>query len=166
MIDKNNGENVKDEPSTIKQLKSYLPKYMTPAEYAAMVSLTTKLHRQTGRGSLNAYVCRDCHNIRITIDRDPGVTPLQIVCDRCPNYKFIGKMKFPQAPRLMISANYQISPGVTEAMATYEFYRPSFEFYSDIKHVGTKRHVEAGGLIMRKIGELMPENGAAMIGKK
>lgn len=147
------------EPQTPPEIK-----YMSAAEYGLMTYQAQARHGRQGR--LNGYVCATCKHIRITIDRDSGVTPENIRCDRCPAVKTIGKMKFPQAPRFMQTVFYKLPAEVTEAMAYYEFYRPSYEFYLSIQHIFTKRHLEKGGLLMRVIGEIYPIGYEGMMTRK
>lgn len=139
--------------------------YMSAPEYDLM-SKTAGRRTVAGRPWLNAYVCPTCKNIRVSIDRDGGVTPARIRCDKCPTVKTIGKFKFPQSPRFMNSLFYKLPPGVTEQMAYYEFYRPTHDFYLAVNHVGTKRHIEGGGLLMRKIGEIWPVGYEGMLIRK
>lgn len=131
---------------------------LTPATWQIMIGREKERH--TGQ-YLNAYVCEKCSRVDITVDRDCGTTPAFIVCPNC-----INRGTGPGGvPAMMQSVFYRLSPGMTEKMATFEFYRPTYLFYLDIGHVGTRRHIERGGLLMRRIGSILPEGHEAMMHK-
>lgn len=93
--------------------------------------------RAEGKNKINVYSCLGCARQTITIDRDSGVTPFNISCPSC------GKTA--------MSAIYRVSQDLTP---THEFYRPSFAYYQNIPSREMRRHIENGGLMFRKLGNL------------
>lgn len=107
-------------------------------------------------GNLNAYVCPVCKVRLVTIDRDPGVTPAFLDCEREEHQS--GKLP------LMTSAFYRLS-GFTDADATKEFYRPTFEDYLLIRDLNCVNHLNAGGLLLRSVGAVYPDGWEYMTGR-
>jgi len=93
----------------------------------------------------NAYFCKSCRKVTITVDVNEGVTPMFILCPDCKKehatslmYQIPGCMRFD-----MIKGIGSILP------AEYEWYTPEA---SEIKKLSSmeKEHVKKGGLMMRK----------------
>lgn len=126
-------------------------------------------------GRINAYVCDLCETIAVTVDRDPGTTPFMIPCDN-PVHRFKPaenlsarilarlsaaakkerdvRVRMPDGrPVTMRSVMYRVPQGLTEKMATIEFYRPTFAEYSTLPDGPVSEHIARGGLSFRKIGE-------------
>ncbi|GAB4042532.1 hypothetical protein GCM10028810_01730 [Spirosoma litoris] len=89
---------------------------------------THELNIKTER--INTYTCPKGH-VRITRDVDEGTTPLNMQCD-CG---LMGK-----------SAFYRVSPWLEP---THEWYKPK---HPERLNEMMREHVEAGGLLFRKIG--------------
>lgn len=87
-------------------------------------------------GALNRYTCRKCGYSIVTVNRQGGVTPMFLTC----------KADLPCSGD-MVSHMYQ---GV-EGEPTYEWYKPTEEEKETMFPV-MRRHVEQGGLALRKIG--------------
>lgn len=124
---------------------------VTEFEYQDMIARCTAAPRSYG--FLNAYFCQDgCKAITVTIDRDQGVTPFMIACPKC---EAAGRRTKGAIQNYMArSAMYRLPDDATEEMARYEFYRPSYGYYRALTHESTRNHVESGGLLFRKIGDL------------
>lgn len=89
------------------------------------------------KGKKNIYVCPDCYDHIVTVDRDHGVTPFMIKCQRT---KICGGM--------MESSIYRVFD--QRMNAEFEWYTPGPEDL--IKQTPSVRyHVDRGGLLMRKI---------------
>ena len=93
----------------------------------------------------NAYFCKDCRKVTITVDIDNGVTPMFILCPECKKehatslfYQIPGCMRFD-----MIKGIGSILP------ADYEWYKPN-EKETLIMSKEEADHVFKGGLLMRK----------------
>ncbi len=141
-----------------KQAYSYLTrpiKYLTEAEYRNLCNRATEDAATKKYGRVNRYRCAACGNTRITVDRDPGVTPAFMLCDA----------GHPTGPveTSMHSEWYQVPPEM-ERLATHEFFRPSYEYYRTITDRNCEKHVRDGGLLFRKIGDVLPEGHKFMTG--
>lgn len=105
------------------------------------------------QGKINVYICeKRCGNEIITKDRDEGVTPFLIRCDRCSptiNHPFVA----------MQSSFYRVDQTLTP---THEWIKPDEnelkQFFKKHKiRKGTRaydsniQHIERKGLILRKI---------------
>jgi hypothetical protein len=86
------------------------------------------------RGKKNIYTCDKCRGHVVTVDADRGVTPFMIACHATQDCK--GMMK---------SSMYRVFD--QEMRADYEWYKPSA--VQTLKPY-EQRHVEKGGLLMRK----------------
>lgn len=84
----------------------------------------------------NAYFCKACKRIIITVDVNEGVTPMFIQCPECycPATSFMYQL--PGALHLGVEAEY-------------EWYKPS-ESETLLLSKGEADHVFNGGLLMRK----------------
>ena len=84
----------------------------------------------------NAYFCKMCRKVTITVDVNEGVTPMFIMCPHCNT--------------LATSFMYQL-PGCLHigVEAEYEWYKPS-EKETLMLSKGEAEHVFKGGLLMRK----------------
>lgn len=91
-------------------------------------------------GRENVYTCQKCHTMRVTVDRDAGVTPFMIGCDLCGGDMY--SSFYPEGPR----------PSHVPA-PTHEWYRPVGEELEKIKSTDRSgwHHVEQGGLLLRPI---------------
>ena len=93
----------------------------------------------TFQGKKNLYVCVNCGQRIITVDRDEGVTPFMIGCREggglCPGSAY--------------STFYTVDQSVTP---THEWYRPDA---AEAKKLGRlwRDHLAGGGLKLRKIAE-------------
>lgn len=90
----------------------------------------------TNVGRTNVYICEKCRYAGVTIDRDPGVTPVIIGClsrKKCDGRAY--------------STMYR-APTNLEPVA--EWYRPSDEEIAG-KSQSVKDHVSRGGLLLRLI---------------
>jgi hypothetical protein len=91
---------------------------------------------ETGHhGKKNIYVCWNCQDRIITVDRDRGVTPFMIDCTS------------PGCGGLMASSLYRLFNG-HELRADHEWYRPE---PSQALAPFEEQHVKNGGLLLRKI---------------
>lgn len=94
----------------------------------------------------NAYFCKKCRKVTITVDIDEGVTPAFIKCPHCKKdmagsfmYQIPGCMYFEYVPNI----------GMQLLIADYEWYKPKdneIVLLSDAE----KDHVKNGGLLMRR----------------
>lgn len=156
---------------------------LTADEWQAMIA--TEAARQDATKRLNAYVCDLCKDFFITIDRDPGVTPFMMPCgnpahgrppDPDPSLSARKLKRLVPGPRLdgtftrtdiirmpdgrpctARSLCYRVPGFITEEKAEYEFYRPTFEAYSEIPIGPVSDHLSNGGLSFRKIGTVIDE---------
>lgn len=89
------------------------------------------------KNRVNCYTCRKCKHITKTIDRDTGVTPFVVNCERCNG-------------EAQSSFYIDIAPNQDP---TFEWYRPSVKeiFKKDRKNDGRLSHVLSGGLKNRRI---------------
>lgn len=92
----------------------------------------------------NAYFCKSCRRITLTVDIDSGVTPMFISCPHCSGqatsfmYQIPGCMRFDFSSRVA-----SVFP------ADFEWYKPDDK---ELKTLGKsdKQHIKDGGLLMRK----------------
>lgn len=92
-------------------------------------------------GRENCYVCDKCLEHIVTVDRDPGVTPMFLSCratEGCDG-QMVSSM-YPDPSKKPAS----IGP------ATWEWYRPDFTQHYDRE---MKDHINRGGLILRRISK-------------
>lgn len=85
----------------------------------------------------NTYVCdKNGHSV-VTIDRDPGVTPMFILCPHCSGR---GVSKF-------------YNGGIPGVDPSHEWYRPTLKQCLKMcnKNEGLLDHVLKGGLVLREI---------------
>lgn len=101
-------------------------------------------------GKLNVYTCHQHRHTTVTIDREEGVTSFIISCPVC---KTEGRGDVEA-----YSAMYRVSAGLTP---THEWYKPTEDDLRNLKVVvhpnhfaNLMDHVEQGGLLFRKIGEV------------
>ncbi|MDO8976752.1 hypothetical protein [Reyranella sp.] len=86
-------------------------------------------------GRKNIYTCRTCRGHIVTRDVEEGVTPFMIGCKATPDCK-----------GMMNSSMYRVFDGTMAA--SHEWYRPEV---AQVMEPGVRRHVEKGGLVLRKI---------------
>lgn len=110
---------------------------MNERKYIEMINAERARH--TG-AVLNAYVCPECGERTVTIDRDAGTTPFMMPCPKCNPQNSL-------ALPMMVSQMYQVAP----EPPTGEFYRPSFADFRKMPDGAEKQHVADGGLLFRKI---------------
>lgn len=132
----------------------------TEKEYLEMIAQHDAAPRTWGR--INCYRCPDGHKTYV-IDRDNGVTPFILGC-RHPaarksnrlasaaiRYNFDG----PNVCGLAAESAFYCVPSEYEALATFEFFRPSYQYLRDrFTDPRVIEHIEDGGLCLRRIGEL------------
>lgn len=92
------------------------------------------------KGQINLYTCESCDADIVTVNRDDGVTPYMIRCERCGG--------------VSVSAFYRVDQATTP---THEYYRPAIVRGMSRE---AKEHVSRGGLLLRKI-EPSPAGGEA-----
>lgn len=95
-------------------------------------------------GRENVYTCEDCRGWIVTIDRDPGVTPMFLGC-RVPQ----PTTSEPPCQGRMVSAGYPKGPKPPQyGPATWEWFRPD-----TVKGMepAMARHIMDGGLELRPI---------------
>ena len=93
----------------------------------------------------NAYFCKSCRKVTITVDIDEGVTPAFIGCPHCK--KSMASSFMYQIPGCMYFGEFK-NGQMTILPADYEWYKPpdrEIVLLSD----GEKEHVSKGGLLMR-----------------
>lgn len=105
------------------------------------------------QGKLNVYICeRRCGNEIITKDRDEGVTPFMVRCDRCSptmSHEYVA----------MTSSFYRVDQTLTP---THEWIKPTdteLAEYRKEHHIrrlsrqdkGIVDHISKEGLLLRKI---------------
>ncbi len=91
------------------------------------------------KGKKNIYTCKVCRDHVVTVDKDSGVTPFTIGCQRtigCAGY--------------MTSSMYRVFD--QSMKAAYVWYRPTEPEIAALGE-GTQHHVRQGGLIMRRARE-------------
>lgn len=88
------------------------------------------------KGKKNIYTCEQCKGHVVTIDLVHGVTPFMIECKATHACK--GMMK---------SSMYRVFD--QEMRADFEWYRPTAV---EVVPIHLKRHIEQGGLLLRKAG--------------
>jgi SEC-C motif len=93
-------------------------------------------------GSINIYRCRANGHETITVDRVEGTTPVAICCPSCDSDAYSAWYKCDQT-----------------LVPTHEWYKPELKEYRTLNASG-RDHVDAGGLLLRKIGS--EENGEAV----
>jgi len=83
----------------------------------------------------NCYQCFACGHRIITIDKDVGVTPFMVACEKegCKDN--------------MRSNFYSIPP---DAVPTHEWYKPDENEFNGLNE-WNKDHVRNGGLLLRKV---------------
>jgi hypothetical protein len=139
---------------------------LTPAEWRDMKRRLRSQRRESGRGSVNVYVCDICYDLLIAVDRDAGVTPFLMPC---PNA--LHKSEFFSRRRLVetaaarrdtlrmpdgspISARsvcYRVPEFITPDKATVEFYRPAYRVYMQMTPGAVRDAISNGQLIFRSI---------------
>ena len=88
-----------------------------------------------GKGKKNCYTCQLGHTT-VTIDRDKGVTP------------FMTKCRHEKCQEIAHSSFYRCDQSLEP---THEWYRPKTSALPNLDG-NTLRHVQQGGLLLRKIG--------------
>lgn len=88
---------------------------------------------------LNKYTCNTCEGEIVTIEREPGVTPMMIDCRATEGCE-----------GLMMSWGYQIHYDVTP---TWEWVKPDINLLKNYKKKNPAlfEHFKLGGLYLRKI---------------
>ncbi len=91
----------------------------------------------SSKGLLNAYDCKECKGVMVTVDLDDGVTPFQMTCEvtlACKGW--------------MTSRGYVVDPDEV-GEPTFEWYKPS---PSEVKKSsdGMRDHAAQEGLFFRK----------------
>lgn len=92
----------------------------------------------------NAYFCKECRKVTITVDIDEGVTPMFIQCPHCKSQMANSFMY--QVPGCM---RYDFTKGINVLPADYEWYKPN-EKETLMLSKSEAEHVFKGGLLMRK----------------
>jgi len=90
----------------------------------------------------NAYYCKACKRVTITVDINEGVTPMFILCPHCNCSATSFMYQLPGALHLGVEADY-------------EWYKPN-ETETLILSKGEAEHVFKGGLLMRKRTKAQP----------
>lgn len=94
----------------------------------------------------NAYFCKECRKVTITVDIDKGVTPSFIVCPHCK--KAMASSFMYQIPGCMYFGEFK-NGQMTILPADYEWYKPD-EKQTLMLSKSEAQHVFNGGLLMRK----------------
>ena len=89
--------------------------------------------------AINVYRCPMCHWQAVTINRVEGVTPMFI---RCESKTCASRNDLPGCFSAMYRVSQQLEP-------THEWYRPEEEEL--LEKPWARAHVEAGGLMLRRI---------------
>jgi hypothetical protein len=97
----------------------------------------------------NAYFCKGCRKVTITVDIDEGVTPMFIQCPYC---KEMANSFMYQVPGCM---RFDFSKGISVLPADYEWYKPN-EKETLMLSKSEADHVFKGGLLMRKRTDAKP----------
>src|SRR5574343_971923 len=88
----------------------------------------------------NAYFCKNCRKVTITVDVDEGVTPMFIKCPFCGEMANSFMYQIPGCMR------FDFSKGIGILPADYEWYKPAKD---DKIAKYEMEHVSRGGLLMR-----------------
>jgi len=100
----------------------------------------------------NAYFCKECRKVTITVDIDEGVTPAFIECPHCKK-GFASSFMY-QIPGCMYFGEFK-NGQMTLLTADYEWYKPS-EKETLLLSKAEAEHVFKGGLLMRKRTKARP----------
>ena len=100
----------------------------------------------------NAYFCKKCRKVTITVDVDEGVTPAFIECPYCQ--KEMASSFMYQLPGCMMF-EYVFGVGMQPLMAELEWYKPTDKEMVLLSE-GEKEHVLKGGLLFRKRTKAKP----------
>jgi len=93
----------------------------------------------------NAYFCPECRKVTITVDVDPGVTPMFI---KCPHFEISFASSFMYQVLGCMAIKYSPNHGcMVPFPADYEWYKPDKK---QKLSADEKDHVDQGGLLMRK----------------
>lgn len=104
----------------------------------------------------NAYVCKDCRHITLTVDIHEGTTPFMIDCEKC---KGMAQSFMYQLPGVLATSQ---ASGLTP---TQEWYNPIYgtppeEIAITLDALGYSieecTHIEAGGLLLRPRSDAKP----------
>lgn len=90
----------------------------------------------------NAYFCKACKRLTITVDIDKGVTPMFILCPHCNCSATSFMYQLPGALHIGVEADY-------------EWYKPNEKETLMLSKVEAE-HVFNGGLLMRKRTKAKP----------
>jgi hypothetical protein len=104
------------------------------------MSICVRYVKKETDNRINIYTCNKCKKSIITVDIVDGIIPFMIGCKATENCN--GDM---------YSSFYQVDQSL---IPQYEWYRPSIEEYkhcSKLHQDFMKRHIEDGGLDIRKI---------------
>ncbi len=88
------------------------------------------------KGKKNIYVCQKCNGHIVTVDLEHGVTPFMVDCKATP-----------ACGGMMQSSMYRVFDQTMRA--DHEWYKPT-DFALATMTPSTRRHVEQGGLLIRK----------------
>ena len=92
----------------------------------------------------NAYYCKGCKRVTITVDIDEGVTPAFIECVHCKKETASSFMY--QIPGCL---RFDFDNGIMKPLkADLEWYKPTGKDYNKLSKFA-KEHVDQGGLISR-----------------
>ena len=91
----------------------------------------------------NAYYCKKCKKVTITVDIDEGVTPMFNPCIHC------GEMANSFMYQIPGCLRFDFSKGISILPADLEWYKPIGNDYLALSKA-EKEHVDKGGLISRK----------------
>jgi hypothetical protein len=102
--------------------------------------------------TVDGFVCQSCNLLILTVRRDAGPTPEQMLCRRSSGL----------CQGMMLSAGYPPTIQHAERSASFEWIRPSYSFYIRIGNYTVRSFVDAGGLLLRQVGQLDPVGVEAM----
>jgi hypothetical protein len=100
----------------------------------------------------NAYFCKKCRKVTITVDIDAGVTPAFIGCPHC--HKSMASSFMYQIPGCMYFGEFE-NGKMSILPADYEWYKPNEKETLNLRK-GEADHVFKGGLLMRKRTKAKP----------
>ena len=98
----------------------------------------------------NAYFCKSCRKVTITVDVNEGVTPMFIQCIYCKDMASSFMYQLPGCMRFSYEGGR-----MTPLKADLEWYKPTKEEIKKLSK-GEKEHVNKGGLLSRKRTDAKP----------
>ena len=91
----------------------------------------------------NAYVCKTCRRVMVTVDLEEGVTPMMLNCDMCPGTAY--------------SCFYRVPPDLIPQYAWKKPEPADYGKYRKEVRAAVREHVERGGLCLYRIGKDLTE---------